>query len=363
MTISRQSLAILVAGSAAFILSDVQQSSWGAFLHSAFWCLAQWLPISSLKTIFQDSAWKYWEESLKTQQWQPQAIPTVDVQQHIDDLSSYLEATYGKDWRSRPLLLKGLWNSTLNNPNRHLSMKGLLQEKLTIPYFTDSRLKDALSPDSHGRVQDIVHNISLGMPHKIGTQLLVQTYPDLIHEVAPTEIVTHLFGDYFQPEHVKGMGPYHAFPGLTTVPVFIASGRVAADERGENVASQAYTGLHCEPIGNVAVQLSGQKRWTMVRPEFSFLIKPKLAPDGRAFFASDGDYSSVPFYDVITKAGDAIWVPTWTWHRVDYIDSHDMAIGGSLFHFRFFDYVINNPLFALLIVPAIFLELVGYKTQ
>jgi hypothetical protein len=30
------------------------------------------------------------------------------------------------------------------------------------------------------------------------------------------------------------------------------------------------------------------------------------------------DYSTVvPTYTAITAAGDAMWVPTWTWHRVD----------------------------------------------
>jgi hypothetical protein len=58
-----------------------------------------------------------------------------------------------------------------------------------------------------------------------------------------------------------------------------------------------------------------------------------------------------------------MWVPTWTWHRVDYVESPDVAIGGSLFHFRFTDYLRNNPVYAILLIPAILLELLGISTQ
>jgi hypothetical protein len=94
------------------------------------------------------------------------------------------------------------------------------------------------------------------------------------------------------------------------------------------------------------------------------LVRPHLAPDGRAFFASALlNESLVPTYQVITEAGDALWIPTWTWHRVVYQNSDEIAIGASLFHFRFRDFLRNQPLFAFLIVPALIMELTGYKTQ
>ena len=162
--------------------------------------------------------------------------------------------------------------------------------------------------------------------------------------------------------------------------------------------SAPHTALHCEPIGNIAVQLSGEKLWTLIRPEYSKLLRPYIAPDGRAFFVSSlpisqitrngaNDPKRIPHYQAVTEAGDALWVPTWTWHRVDYVastfspndhnhrptetnvpqdryeQSASIAIGASIFHFRPLDFVQNNPLFALLIVPAIVLELIGSKTQ
>jgi hypothetical protein len=114
----------------------------------------------------------------------------------------------------------------------------------------------------------------------------------------------------------------------------------------------------------------------LISPEFSRGLRPAIAPDGRAYFASwistNNDHS-VPYYTTETQAGDAIWVPTWTWHRVDYTSAtpletatdqeEEISVGASLFHFRPKNFFVNNPLFAILILPAMFLELIGYNTQ
>lgn len=307
--------------------------------------------------------------------------PVLDLSEKlpIESLVETLETIYGKDWRDRPLLLKGLWSrGELENENRRLSLQGLLQENLSIPFFVNASAPYALSPDANAPFSAIVHNMTLGKPHKIGSQLLVQTYPELIKEVAPTDVVTTLFGDYFQPNHVVGSGPFGLFPAMTTVPVFVArTGKTAmtndtdaandATCKDDSTRDDAHprTDLHCEPIGNVAVQLRGEKQWLLVSPQHSFRIQPAAAPDGRAFFASfSRNLTSVPQYHVTTRAGDALWIPTWTWHRVDYVgNEQEVAIGGSLFHFRAFDFVRNNPLFALLIIPSLIKELIGYSTQ
>jgi peptidoglycan/LPS O-acetylase OafA/YrhL len=39
-----------------------------------------------------------------------------------------------------------------------------------------------------------------------------------------------------------------------------------------------------------------------------------------------------------------------------------MAIGESLFHFWAHDFVRNNPLFAVLVILVMLMELVGYNT-
>jgi hypothetical protein len=192
------------------------------------WSAAQWTPITSVASALQERVWEHWEKEGDNQRVPTLEIPKISVQDHDNPLE-YLEATYGKDWRDRPLLLQGLWSSTaLSDNGRRLSLQGLLRENLTIPFFSDARVYGSLSPDSEAPVHQIVDRIAKGFPHKIGTQLLVQTYPELIQEVAPVEIVTKLFGNHFTKSSLLGHGNVMGiFPGTTTVPVFIANGKTS----------------------------------------------------------------------------------------------------------------------------------------
>ena len=48
----------------------------------------------------------------------------------------------------------------------------------------------------------------------------------------------------------------------------------------------------------------------------------RLAWKYYSFFVSgltpDNELEAIPRYYATTHAGDALWLPTWTWHRVDY---------------------------------------------
>lgn len=274
----------------------------------------------------------------------------------------------------------------------------------TIPYYTDARVPGALRPDAVGTIKDIVRNIThRRRPHKIGSQFVVQHDPTLMGEVAPTNFVSTLFGNHFTADHLLGHGHsfFGLFPGLTTVPVFVAGTNSAnvgeskqnADDAGQSCDATAanfhvrdepssiyghpVTGLHCEPIANLAVQLAGYRAWTLVDPQHSWIIRPAMSEDGRSFFPSwlpSDRLPTIPRYEVVTGPGDAVFVPTWTWHRVDYLvtrsDAEDddlgmglTSIGASLFHFRPRDYLRRNPLFAILLFPAIIGEAIGTSSQ
>ena len=342
------------------------------------WSVANWTPIPSLSNNLQHKVWDYWDRKYNDTNVVPLLeLPRISIQDHDNPLE-YLVSTYGKSWRDRPLLLQGLWNSKfLLNQERRLSVKGLKQENLTIPFFTDAREYGALTPDSEDKIRNIMDRILDGFPHKIATQLLVQTSPELVQEIAPLDIVTELFGDHFCKKKILGHG---IFPATTTVPVFIANGKVNKKFENQNEASpqncsfqrdkvdyprrRPFTALHCEPIGNVAVQLSGVKRWTLIDPKYSNRLRPSLSSDGRAFFSSWApSFEHVPRYQIETKAGDALWIPTWTWHSADYIESDDISIGASLFHFRPIEFLRHNSLYALLIIPSLVKELAGVSTQ
>ena len=408
------------------------------------WSIAQWIPIVTVSNLLQEYAWKQWELGKNNEEFtntqQPfnllLEIPTISVQDHnTEDILMYLENTYGMSWRDHPVLFRGLWttkdlsssSSSKDNKNDHvkerkLSLSNLLNETMTIPYFTDARNTTAYTPDGKAPMNEILYNISIGKPHKIATQLLVQQYPTIINEIAPLDVMTQLFGNYFQIHNILGVAgtkkkkknTLGIFPATTTVPIFIANsgggGRQQQQQKSDaststniattteeetfqssSISSNPFTGLHCEPIGNIAVQLSGSKHWTLIHPQYSNLLVPSLSPDGRAYFASwRRNLDTIPKYQVITYPGDAIWVPTWTWHKVEYYTSIEstttttnsssgnnneeihpekddinssISIGGSLFHFRCLDFFRQNPLYALLILPALMKESIGVSTQ
>ena len=389
----------------------------------------------------------------------PLEIPTLNVQDFLagqaSSLSSaesalaarsFLEETYGSNWKERPILLKGLWTVEElvdSSSSRKLTPDGLLQTTdLILPYFSDATVVGALEPDAKAPVSSIVAAMLYeNEPHKIGSQFIVQSRPELMDEVAPLEFLTELLGNHFSKNHLMG-NPHRTgwrswLPGTTTVPVFIANTSPIGNEESEmkenneirlnecaiedkpesnskndsdsnscansdssNASSsnsnkkqaKPFTGLHCEPIANVAVQLWGSRTWTLVDPEHSWKLKPSISKDGRSFYPSNISpktlATKISRYVATTTPGDAVWLPTWTYHKVDYVyntnssesdnieDSqsspgehnaalhkHQLSIGASLFHFRPIDYMRRNPLFAFLLIPSLIKELAGIKTQ
>eukprot|EP00429_Kryptoperidinium_foliaceum_P010133 CAMPEP_0176001962 /NCGR_PEP_ID=MMETSP0120_2-20121206/400_1 /TAXON_ID=160619 /ORGANISM="Kryptoperidinium foliaceum, Strain CCMP 1326" /LENGTH=230 /DNA_ID=CAMNT_0017334533 /DNA_START=1 /DNA_END=693 /DNA_ORIENTATION=- len=228
-----------------------------------------------------------------------------------------------------------------------------------------------------------------GRPHKIGSQLYVKQKPELLAEVAPLDLVTTLFGDRFKADRLLGhiTSPLALIKGPLTVPMFVANGapQNADDDTstGEEEAScdarldeqtnatikdRPFTGLHCEPIGNVAVNLHGAREWTLVEPQYSHLLRPAVSPDCRGFFASWAtSIEHVPRYVARTLPGDAVWVPPWTWHQVTYVSDPSaegtVAMGASLFHFRPMEFISRNPLYAFLLMPFLIGEFLGSKSQ
>lgn len=334
------------------------------------WIAAQQLPESfSGQLALTRWTWALWEtSSIIHDLVDPLEIHTIYIQNiPQDDIASYLKRHVGSDWRRHPLLLKGLWSEDdLLHPDRKLNLAGLLKESLKVPYFLDAR-DGGISPDAEASIQHVVASIVFGkQPHKLATQLLIQQEPSLIKEVVPRELVEKLFGgSFFDASSVVGSGPFNLFPALTTIPLFVAG----AQDIGKD---QPYTPLHSEPICNIAVQLSGRKDWTLVEARHWKYLRPTVAPDGRAFVASKASgVTHVPRYTVTTEAGDALWLPAWTWHRVDYSfnksDGADMSttisIAASLFHFRVWQFFDQNVVFAIAIMPALVRELLGLGIQ
>lgn len=364
----------------------------------------------------EEKIWSFWETHHHHHQQQHLTIPTIDLQ-HLKTGSNEAIQKLQEEFQTvdltQPLLLRSFWDDdSLSEPSqtaihRSLSLKGLKlppMSDIIVDYFKDASAtftvdtrdnnkKDGyngiLKPDGKAPIGEIVHNITKrGGKQKFGTQVPVETFPHLLRELIPISyqpILTQIFGDFFEPHHIQGSGPFSVFPGRTTVPLFLAgaikptiTSVMDEKESKENnaiiklhSAGKPRTDLHCEPIGNIAIHLHGEKRWTLISPSYSHLLRPSISRHGRAFFYSNLErnlnksnmYSNIPqIYQVITKAGDALWVPPWMWHRVDYIED-SVALAASIFHFRAMEFWSNNGLFAALVVPNLVKELFRLQTE
>ena len=274
---------------------------------------------------------------------------------------------------TKPFLLKNLTRYedilTLN----HLLSSPIAES--TIDYFVDARTVNTI-PNSRDTVRNIVQRILQGGPEKIGTQMIVKAFPEIIER-----LVDHneWLQDVFGSERVR---QWREISPLMTYPVFVSRGRSTTPSIDPSTTSTDMTSLdmtslstkttrtdlHCEPISNVVLQTVGRKKWTLVEPQYSHLIRPTISPDGRAYFYSSLDpfdphaLDRIPHYEVITEEGDLLSVPTWTWHRVDYLPDVT-AVSISIFQFIPLDFVSRNPLYALTLVPNLIKEAVGIKEQ
>ncbi|KAL3768186.1 hypothetical protein ACHAW5_007920 [Stephanodiscus triporus] len=288
--------------------------------------------------------------------------------------------------------------------HRRLTPNAILNDpqlsNLTLPsYFSDAANKTgyaALVPDAADgaptTLSQFLRKILSGdSPNaKIGTQVIIDEHPELRDEIMPPSLAKELFGWNTYLEDAKlwlkyrlsagGIGTWMGklVPPMTTFPVFIAGNRHRS--AGIDETRHPRTDLHAEPIGNIASQLHGTRRWTLVPTMWSGLLRPTISRH-RGYFYSNMDplielrqrLNRIPLvYECVTRRGDSVWIPPWMWHRVDYDDDGDgeisasedrLSIGASIFHFYPTLYITNFPLFSFLIVPNLIREILGFNVE
>mmetsp|Transcript_26105 Transcript_26105/g.41319 ORF Transcript_26105/g.41319 Transcript_26105/m.41319 type:complete len:341 (-) Transcript_26105:61-1083(-) len=285
--------------------------------------------------------WGVWGEGLADGTIKPLPIPSLSLKELF---SKELQIDL-----SKPLMVQGVLNST--NTIETWGIERFLTPPigdLVIDYFTDARRFNTV-PDAKGPVGTVAKKILNGGHEKFGTEIIFRSFPHLVDDL-PLSLVDKIVGEgYIRKENV----------GETlTIPVFMAHG---------NAVNTTRTDLHCEPIANVVLHIHGSKKWTVIVPKHSNLLRPQISPDGRAYIFSklsptNKDLERVERYEFIAKQGDLLFLPTWTWHRVDYIPGVT-ALTASLFHVRPRGLVFNNPLFAFVTLPNMLKEYIGLKMQ
>ena len=86
--------------------------------------------------------------------------------------------------------------------------------------------------------------------------------------------------------------------------------------------------MHCGGSGNFFCMIKGRKRWTLINPKYSSLLKGRVAKSGihgqTLFDMPDiplSEYPKIftylPRYDVTLEPGDILWNAPWWWHRIE----------------------------------------------
>ncbi|WP_396190704.1 cupin-like domain-containing protein [Flavobacterium sp.] len=87
------------------------------------------------------------------------------------------------------------------------------------------------------------------------------------------------------------------------------------------------TGMHFDTSDNFFMQLYGQKRWLLSKPNSIFNLHPRSALSKRPavsdFNPLKPDFKNFPkarkvkFYDVMMKPGTVLYIPPYWWHQVE----------------------------------------------
>ena len=88
------------------------------------------------------------------------------------------------------------------------------------------------------------------------------------------------------------------------------------------------SGFHCAGIWNFFMMIEGEKKWTFVDPELTWMMYPSIrvgavAFSSLVFFPDQSDpsvyrlYKYCPRYSVHLKPGDVLFDPPWWWHTVE----------------------------------------------
>ena len=255
------------------------------------------------------------------------------------------------DLATHPIILRNLWSTeSFHDPSRKLAPHAILNDpqlsSLILPnYFSNAANKTgyaALLPDATSiTLSQFLQRLASGQsPHaKIGTQVIIDKYSELREEIIPLALAKELFGYNTHLDDIKlwmnnrgwyltrtvGLWLCNLIPPMTYFPVFIASnhnshhGGVGKTDNGVVQHSHPRTDLHAEPIGNIASQLHGRRRWTLVPAVWSTLLRPTVSKHRGYFFSNVEPIIELPsrlrsiptVYECITRQGDTIWIPPW----------------------------------------------------
>ena len=104
-----------------------------------------------------------------------------------------------------------------------------------------------------------------------------------------------------------------------------------------NITDKTGSNMHCGGSGNFFCMIQGTKRWTLIDPKYSSILKGRVAKSGihaqTLFDMPDTPLSEypeileyIPRYDVVLEPGDILWNAPWWWHRIENGDGFNVGL-------------------------------------
>nr|DAB41908.1 TPA_exp: ArzF - aKG/Fe(II) halogenase [Fischerella sp. PCC 9339] len=107
------------------------------------------------------------------------------------------------------------------------------------------------------------------------------------------------------------------------------------------LGAKALTGsdVHCANANNLFFQISGQKKWTFIHPDYLWLMYPMLdrfCLYCGSFLKREYDQAYLeqyaplqrycPNYEAVLEPGDVLLNPPWQWHAIDNLTGDNIAV-------------------------------------
>ncbi|MEJ2419292.1 MAG: cupin-like domain-containing protein [Exilibacterium sp.] len=142
------------------------------------------------------------------------------------------------------------------------------------------------------------------------------------------------------PELIEQLGIHRFEPYMVKVSNAVDKGYFGS-EIFMGKSSKTGTSFHCAGGENLFFMLSGRKRWTLISPEYTWLMQPIFNKD-MAYVASDISretlhkpevldklhpvFKYAPRYVVDLEPGDVLFNPSWYWHQIDNLTDETIAV-------------------------------------
>ena len=256
----------------------------------------------------------HWFENLMVRKYvskeriDPISIPTINADELTNDQFVKLSNNY-----RTPVLIKG--------------------------YMKDTR---AVKEWDIAYLQNIIGDFSINILHKYPTVSIKEhTFNDFVDNMKSKDIYinnNHTILSQFPVLFNDIKIQFNNFIGTLTSTnlrnIHIANLFIGYNQKDKKTGSN----MHCGGSGNFFCMIQGKKRWTLIDPKYSCLLKGRAAQSGihaqTLFDMPDTDISKhpkifmhIPRYDITLEPGDILWNAPWWWHRIENMNEESINIG------------------------------------